>query len=391
MLPLKYRHRKALTWSELIDIRKAKGRSKKLVSHEDKLASKKIAEKAGCRVPKTYFAGKDPSKISFSELPEAYVVKPNHLAAAKQVFPMVKGIDQFTKKARDEKEIVEKQTQYLRKRINPAFREWATGQIPRRCIVEEYIQVPPNENDPDNLYPIPTDYKCYLFHGRCCMVRLDYDRRKKNQATDYYTRDFKLITCDPIRTKYPRRHIEPPKPAMYDKMIELVEKMGKNFGKFIRIDMYLTPTDVIFGEFTLYPGSGKGSKFTAKTDAYMGALWQKKSWVYPEEENPVFTESHFKKVLASLPHEEVFPTNKKTKTITKVISKTKGQMKLRSTTIKKRRGKSKHSRITLKKSSTDTRKKTNDHKKTKAKGKSKSSQNLPYNPPCVSLLNDDLE
>jgi hypothetical protein len=387
MLPIKYRHRKALTWSELIDVRKAKGRGKKLVQHEDKVTSKKIAEEAGCTIPKTYYVTKDPSKINFEELPEAYVIKPNHLAAAKQVFLMVNGIDQFTKKPRTTKEIIEKQTQYLKKRINPVFREWATGQIPRRCIVEEYIQVPPDPEDPDNAYPIPTDYKCYLFHGQCCMVRLDYDRRKKSQATDYYTRDFELITCDPIRTKYPRRYEKSEKPKMFDKMIELVEKMGKNFGKFIRIDMYLTPTQVIFGEFTLYPGSGKGSKFTAKTDAYMGALWQKKSWIYPTEDNPVFTEAHFKKVLATLPHDEVLPQTK-TKTKSKKAptpAKSKSQMKLKSSTTKKRRGKSKASRITLKKSSSDIKKPT-----PKPKAKSKPTT-IPENPPCVSLLNNEEE
>jgi hypothetical protein len=321
MYPRKYKNRKALSWSELVDVRKSVGRGQRLVQYEDKLASKKIAEKAGCYIPKTYFSGKDPAKIKFDELPETYVIKPNHLAAAKQVFLMSNGVDQFNNKKRTPAEIIEKQSQYLKKRINPAFREWATGQIPRRTIVEEYIKPtsedPNSIDNPDNL--IPTDYKCYLFHGRVALVRMDYGRRQKDQATDYYTRDFKLVTCDPVRTKYPRRYRVADKPVQYDRMIELVEKMGKDFGKFIRIDMYLSLTDVIFGEFTLYPGSGSGSKFTLKTDAYMGALWQNKKYIDDSPESECFTEEHFNYVISQIPKQDlkIILTPKITKTQSK--------------------------------------------------------------------------
>jgi len=451
MYPRKYKNRKALSWSELIDVRKSVGRSKRLVLYEDKLASKKIAEKAGCYIPKTYFSGKDPSKIPFDTLPETYVIKPNHLAAAKQVFLMSNGIDQFNNKKRTETEIIEKQTEYLKKRINPAFREWATGQIPRRCIVEEYIKPSPDDpnsiDNPDNL--IPTDYKCYLFHGRVTMVRVDYGRRQKEQATDYYTRDFELITCDPVRTKYPRRFSTPPKPVQYDKMIELVEKMGADFGKFIRIDMYLSPTDVIFGEFTLYPGSGSGSKFTLETDAYMGALWQNKEYVLgksqaqgksqsqaqgksqsqgksqaqSDEYPKCFTEEHFKYVMSQIPKDDlkIILDNPKFKTKSKSTStsrnsnhkvsrnSTRSEPTPRSTPKKRIQIKAK---ITRKKRSTGSRikmrtkePKASIHSKIKTPKKSKiskedlkansnspsrstDSSNAPAPIPSVSLFND---
>ena len=128
------------------------------------------------------------------------------------------------------------------------------------------------------------------------MVRVDYDRLKNTQSVDYYNRNFQLINFDPIRTKYPRKNVKVQKPPFYDEMIYIVEKMGDKFGSFIRIDMYLTPTGPYFGEFTIYPGSGKFSLFTKKTDRYMGLLWQNKSFVCDPGEEP-FTKEHFEKVF----------------------------------------------------------------------------------------------
>jgi hypothetical protein len=134
------------------------------------------------------------------------------------------------------------------------------------------------------------------------MVRVDYDRLLKTQSNDYYNRDFELITFDNIKSKYKRRNYCGPKPPHWDEMIEYAERMGKDYGDFLRVDMYITPRGVFFGEFTLYPGSGRLSKdmvATDKIDRYMGALWQHPELVLNVGEKP-FTREHFDRVLGQL-------------------------------------------------------------------------------------------
>jgi len=181
-------------------------------------------------------------------------------------------------------------------RIVSSLNEWATTKIPRRIIIEEFLP------DMNGKFKVPIDYKCYVFHGKVCMVRVDYDRLTKHQSVDYYNRDFELITFDPVRVKYPHKSsADTPiqKPVGYDLMIELAEKLGKEFGDFIRVDMYLTLKGSVFGENAAYPGSGKGSGFTALTDKYMGALWQNSELVLGEGQKP-FTQSHFETVINML-------------------------------------------------------------------------------------------
>jgi len=282
-----------LTWSELIELRKKNDHTQKMIDYEDKVKSKEIAEKSGCPVPKNYYVGKSARNIPFDKLPKQYVVKPSHHASSRGIFLMNNGKNLFTGEKVSRAEIISIEQKYLSKRLWKGLGEWATYRIPACVIVEEFL---PNL---DGEYQVPTDYKCYVFHGRVCMVRVDYDRLTKKQSVDYYNRDFEIIDFNPIRVKYPRKNLVVEKPTYYDEMIGYVEKMGKQFGNFIRVDMYLTNRGPYFGEFTTYPGSGSRSMFTEETDKYMGALWQNSDLVLGEDQKP-FTKKHFQKVLATL-------------------------------------------------------------------------------------------
>lgn len=285
------------TWSQLIEYRKKKVHTQKLVNYEDKVKSKEIAQKSGCPVPKNYWIGSSAFSIPFKKLPKRYVAKPSHYASSKGVFLMNHGKNMFNGEKVKKNEMIQTLQKILSIRITPKANEWATSKIPRRIIIEEFL---PNL---EGKYDVPTDYKCYVFHGKVCMVRVDYDRLSDKQSVDYFNREFQLITFDPVRTKHLHKTKSsdpiPLKPAGYDLMIEYVEKMGEKFGSFIRIDMYLTPDGPYFGEFTVYPGSGAGSLFTEKTDRYMGALWQNSELVLGENQKP-FTSLHFDYVLNSI-------------------------------------------------------------------------------------------
>jgi hypothetical protein len=297
--------KKPLTWSDLIEHRKYYVHTQKLVDFEDKVKSKEIVAALGCPVPKNYWIGKSAINIPFDKLPKMYVAKPSHYASSKGVFLMKNGRNLFNGKQTSLNEIRMTLQRYMSIKISSNLNEWATTKIPRRIIIEELL--PNTEGE----FQVQTDYKCYVFHGRVCMVRVDYDRLKKYQSVDYHDRDYNLITFDPIRDKYPHKSTNGDlikKPIGYDLMIELVERIGREFGDFIRIDMYLTSKGPVFGEATIYPGSGKLSGFTLLTDMYMGALWQNPELVLGEGEKP-FTKDHFVKVLNIL-YNPIKNTNK---------------------------------------------------------------------------------
>ena len=55
-------------------------------------------------------------------------------------------------------------------------------------------------------------------------------------------------------------------------MLRIAEQIGAGFD-FLRVDLYLTPKGVAFGEVTPYPGSGL-MKFDPKGfDQELGAAW----------------------------------------------------------------------------------------------------------------------
>jgi len=306
-----------MKWTALMDHRKKYDRSPKMVDYEDKIKSKEIAKSYGCPVPETYFVTDNANKIPFDKLPARYVLKPTHYASALGVFLMNNGVNTFTGKRTSPAEMIRVSQKYLSMHIAPHLNEWATSKIPRRIIVEEYLP------DMNGNYTIPMDYKCFTFHGKVCMVRVDYDRLLPTQSNDYYNRDFELITFDNIKSKYKRRNYRGPKPMHWDTMIDFAERIGKDYGDFIRVDMYITPTGPVFGENTTYPGSGRLSKdmvSTDKIDRYMGALWQHPELVLNVGEKP-FTIEHFNKVLANLMPSPIPITIKPSMTSNKVCQK----------------------------------------------------------------------
>jgi len=283
------------TWVELIEERKRNDHTQKMINYEDKVSSKIIAQKSGCPVPETYYVGKSASKIPFDKLPERYVVKPTHHASSKGIFLMNQGINVFNGKETTQKNIIKTEKKYLSKTLSKKLGEWATYQIPRRVLVEEFL---PNL---EGKYVVPDDYKLFVFHGRVCLVRVK--SQKKTKLAKYFNREFEIIDFDTISDRIKKLEKSkspgpsgPTKPLYYDEMIDFAEKMGKEFGDFIRIDMYLTPTGPYFGEFTLYPGSGRYSHFTKTINQYMGVLWQMPDLVLGKDQRP-FTKAHFEKVL----------------------------------------------------------------------------------------------
>ena len=104
---------------------------------------------------------------------------------------------------------------------------------------------------------IPLDYKVYCFHGQPKII-VQMDRNTSPPETAIFDGTFmpliygKDYTLDPDRL-VPGNHIIPSHPISILKTAYILSKATND--KFVRIDLYDTPSGVYFGEFTFAPGA----------------------------------------------------------------------------------------------------------------------------------------
>lgn len=115
---------------------------------------------------------------------------------------------------------------------------------------------------------IPADFKMHCFNGILKFTQVDLDRQT-NHTRNLYDRDWKNI---PVSWLYKNgRNIE--KPLVYQKMIELAEKLAKDF-IYIRVDFYVVSNKIYFGELTFHSDSGNGKFTPDEWDTTFGNMLQ---------------------------------------------------------------------------------------------------------------------
>ncbi|MEI2436134.1 ATP-grasp fold amidoligase family protein, partial [Priestia megaterium] len=111
------------------------------------------------------------------------------------------------------------------------------------------------------------DYKFLCFDGE---VKCSFVCSNRNASTglnvDFYDREWNKM---PFERHYPRSDMHIPKPNHYEKMIELSERLSKDFA-FVRVDFYESNGRLYFGELTFYPGSGYESFNPYSYDLLLG-------------------------------------------------------------------------------------------------------------------------
>ncbi|MCQ0111344.1 ATP-grasp fold amidoligase family protein [Zhouia amylolytica] len=179
------------------------------------------------------------SEIDFNALPDQFVLKGVHGCNYNLI-------------VKDKKRLnIPKAKLKIHKWLNQNYyyksgQEWAYKDIKPRIICEKYLC----ELNNDSL----NDYKLYCFNGKVKLIQVDLDRYN-NFTRAFYDVEWnkqpftKGTHCTPLD-----KSIE--KPKALAKMIQLAEKLGKNF-PFVRIDMYALEEKIIFGEMTFYPGDGR--------------------------------------------------------------------------------------------------------------------------------------
>lgn len=190
---------------------------------------------------KQYGLWNNMNEVDFDQLPNAFVLKPTHGSGDVVVVK--------DKTKADLEGIRAKINAELDEHICTSAAELHYTRIPHRVIAEELLI---NDSESEKYSSTLIDYKIWCCNGRAeyvwvCMNRfvrnkdgaevMTYDR-DWNPHPEYcrITPDFSL--ADPM-----------PKPAGYDHMLEVAEKLAAKF-PIVRVDLYNLNGKIYFGEMT---------------------------------------------------------------------------------------------------------------------------------------------
>lgn len=156
------------------------------------------------------------------------------------------------------------------------MREWAYKAVKPRIIAEELLDDPTQS---DGL----CDYKFFCFDGEVKAMYVATGRAQGRVCFDFFDRDFNHL---PAYNEFHLHASQPiPKPANYEEMISLAEKLSKGF-PHVRIDLYsIGGQKVYFSEYTFYHAGGM-SEFVPREWDYTFGSWFILPEPYPGSNNP---------------------------------------------------------------------------------------------------------
>ena len=196
--------------------------------------------------------------IDISALPDQFVIKVNHDSGG---IVICKDKSKFNAEAGKKK---------IEKRLNINYyrlhREWQYKDIQPRIIVEEYIQ---NEDGSEL-----NDLKFYMFNGKVKFIEYDLNRRADSHEKyniNLYNTQWELLPFeDPAYPKLADANVA--RPALLDQMIAYSEQVVKAAGNpdFLRVDLYIHKSKVLFGEITFYDAAGYGKFNPPEYDIILG-------------------------------------------------------------------------------------------------------------------------
>jgi hypothetical protein len=216
----------------------------------DKLAMKEYAAKVpGLHIPRTFWSGTDIGELEGVELPEHWMLKPNHRS----------GLVHFGHGKPDMPSLRKITAKWLETYEADQLSEWAYSKSRRLILAEELLGEPGSP---------PSDYKFFVFAGEVAAVQVDNDRFTAH-TRHIYSADWTPLGV--TSAGYPLAAPEPA-PANLDKMIAIASELGRPFD-FIRVDLYNIDGDIAFGEITPYVGSGLDTFDPGSFDAELGKKW----------------------------------------------------------------------------------------------------------------------
>lgn len=194
-----------------------------------------------------------PDKIDDLDLPNQFVMKPNHLSAQIKIVHDLNELERF-----DLMELAEK---WLRRNYyyDDGY-EWAYKNIKPRIMFEELLDFEGN---------IPDDYKFFCFNGKPEFIQIIRGRFTRLQR-NVYDANFSLLPVKVGRENISEK-IEAPR--NFDKMLEIARSLSSGID-FIRVDLYNIAGRIVFGELTNYPNAATTKFDPSVWDLEFGKRWK---------------------------------------------------------------------------------------------------------------------
>lgn len=268
-----------------------------LIRLEDKNASRGyVEENSDCILPKLYhFLEQGNEKIPWKDLPERCVLKANHWSGdslfildngkeplpnvPRAKLPMIRSRKQHgyyvIRKGRDQygrfwpKWRIQSKLSRVLKKDFPVSLEWGAYNIqPRGIMIEEFLMG--DDGGP------PTDIKLHCFGGKVGFIQFESGRFGGEIQQNIHMPDGTLIDTLGDQTKWfndesvgnLRDHLGS---KMVDRLIEVSEQLSKDT-MYVRVDLFMINSEVVFGEFTNYPRSGQPQ--APQWESLGGKLWR---------------------------------------------------------------------------------------------------------------------
>lgn len=190
-------------------------------------------------------------EIKFEDLPNEFVLKPNHTSA--NVFIC-------KDKSRIDYDVLRSEVDtWLKKNYYWIHREWPYKNIKPKIICEKFLV--------DESGQELKDYKFMCFNGEPKVIQVMSGRSNNQYYIDHFDQNWNKINLPRKTHKNNPKQIR--KPKELKKMISLSEKLSKGI-PFSRIDLYETEKGVFFGEITFFPMSGYMDFEFKKDDLTLG-------------------------------------------------------------------------------------------------------------------------
>lgn len=250
------------TYSEKICWRKFFDRRTELVEVADKYRVRNYIRKKLDYIAENYlvpilWVGENPESIPLCELPDEYIIKPNHGAGWWIVKDKVRYTVDIGGKVYDslsKQEIINICRRWLKEDFSLRGKEWAYGKIKRLLVIEKLIR----KKD----FSLPDDYRFCMFDGKLRMV---YVTAPYQKTFNYYDESWNSLNL-----KHRPENPNLKKPKEFSEMLEIAEKISKDWD-FMRVDFMLA-NRIYFGEITNYPGGGY-TPFPYELDLKIGSYW----------------------------------------------------------------------------------------------------------------------
>lgn len=269
--------RDPVTLNEKIRYKMAFDRRPILKTFADKLAAREYARKMcpDIGLPTVYSVIEAVADLDTAAIPERCGIKPSHGSGALILVddrapadgrldaPKSRGFWTGSPRVRRQqletpecRSIVDN---WLKAQWNP-INEWGYWGIPRRVIVEEFLEFNGH---------VPPDYKFFCFGGSVGFIQVHEDRFASHTGSLHYadwTPVHRMIS-------FPTPSVTPQRPKSLSQMTRMAKVLSRDVD-FVRVDLYDLGHRIVFGELTSYPEAGTGRMVPEELFTDLAADWQ---------------------------------------------------------------------------------------------------------------------